>query len=83
LRWIAVDAQAMSVDHKPQDDFEKRAARALAAGSDSFQSVQNGVYRYAGPITLSNQCLKCHVPNRRDTKARTAGLVIGIPVQQD
>jgi hypothetical protein len=39
------------------------------------------MYRRAGPITLTNHCLKCHVPDRKSTKNRTAGLIISVPLQ--
>lgn len=82
LRWISVNAQAMNVDHEPRDDFEKRAAQALAAGKPEYESVEPGVYRHAGAVTLSSECLKCHLPQRTSTEARAAGLVISIPVRQ-
>ena len=31
-RWLAVNAQAMSVEHEPKDDFEKQAAIAIRGG---------------------------------------------------
>ena len=80
LRWLAVDAQAMNVDHKPRDEFEKQAVQELASGKDEFERVENGVYRRAGAITLTSDCLKCHSPNRTSNKDRSAGLVITIPV---
>jgi hypothetical protein len=80
LRWLVVDAQAMNVDHVAQDDFERAAVQALAAGKESHEQAAEGVYRHAGPITLTSDCLKCHLPNRNSTKPRTAGLIITIPV---
>jgi len=79
-RWLAVDGQAMNVDHQPQDEYEKAAAKALASGKREFEQFEGGVYRYAGPITLDSHCLKCHVPNRTSTEARTAGLIITMQV---
>jgi hypothetical protein len=81
LRWLAVNAQAMNIDHKPKDDFEKDAVKALASGKDEFELVENGVYRHVGAITLSAECLKCHVPNRTSLEDRAAGLVIAMPVK--
>jgi hypothetical protein len=81
LRWIAVNTDAMSVDHKPRTDFEKDAAQALASGKAEYEATENNVYRHAGPIRLASQCLKCHVPNRKSTADRTAGLVISIPLK--
>ena len=80
LRWLAVDAQAMNVDHKPRDEFEKQAVQVLTSGKDEYERVENGVYRRAGAITLTSDCLKCHAPNRTSNKERSAGLVITIPV---
>ncbi len=82
LRWLAVNAEAMHVGHKPQDDFEKAAVTALAAGKESHEQTADGVYRYAGAITLGSECLKCHLPNRKSTEDRTAGLVIAIPLAE-
>jgi len=82
LRWLVVEGQAMNSDHLAQDDFERAAVQSLLAGKKVHESLENGYYRRAGAITLSNVCLKCHVPDRRDTRNRTAGLVISIPVRQ-
>ena len=83
-RWIAVNAQAMSLDHKPKDQFEFDAAKALSLGKDVHEVVEDGVYRRAGPITLFSSCLKCHFPSRTArTRGRIAGLVISIPVKTD
>jgi hypothetical protein len=81
LRWLAVEGQAMNTDHKPRDAFEREAVEALKSGSRQFERAENGVYRRAGSITLGNHCLKCHVPNRKSTEDRTAGLIIAIPIE--
>lgn len=83
LRWLVVEGQAMNTDHKPQDAFEKEAVEALKSGKQEFERSENGVYRRAGAITLTSHCLKCHVPDRKNTKNRTAGLLISIPVKED
>lgn len=70
----------MNIDHNPKDDFEKEAAKALASGKDEHELSADGLYRYAGPITLGAECLKCHLPSRTSNKSRTAGLLISIPV---
>jgi len=80
LRWLAVDAQAMNKDHEPASDFEKDAAAKLAAGATSHEQVDGGTYRRVGKIVLESECLKCHQPTRMDTRPRTAGLVIAMPV---
>ncbi len=79
LRWLAVNADAMNIDHSPQTDFEREAVEALAAGKQEFETSETNVYRYAGSIRLSSQCLKCHAPRRTSTEGRVAGLVIAIP----
>lgn len=81
LRWLAVNADAMNADHKPQTDFEKQAAAALAAGKEEYESVAEGVYRRAGPITLTSDCLGCHAPTRTSNQDRAAGLIIAMPVK--
>ncbi len=83
VRWLAVNAQAMNVDHKPQDAFEKNAVRVLTSGTEELESVGDGVYRHAGSITLSSECLKCHLPHRTSTKDRAAGLVITMPIRRN
>jgi hypothetical protein len=82
LRWLTVEGQAMNSDHKPRDTFEHDAVKALKSGKPAFERAENGVYRRAGSITLLNDCLKCHIPNRTSTKNRTAGLIISIPIKK-
>jgi hypothetical protein len=79
-RWLVVEGQAMNTDHLPQSDFELAAVKTLKAGKLNHEQVVDGIYRRAAGITLSNHCLKCHVPDRRNTKDRIAGLVISIPI---
>jgi hypothetical protein len=80
MHWLVVNADAMNVDNKPRDDFEKDAARALASGKREFEAFGGNVYRFAGSIRLASQCLKCHVPRRTSTEDRAAGLVISMPL---
>jgi hypothetical protein len=82
LRWLAVEGQAMNADHKPQGAFENEAVKALKEGKQYFDHSENGIYRRAGAITLTNHCLKCHVPDRKSTENRTAGLIIAILVSE-
>ena len=81
LRWLAVEGQVMNTDHNPQDEFEHAAVKALKAGQPAYEQTTSDTYRRAGPVTLTNVCLKCHVPDRKSTKDRTAGLIIAIPVR--
>lgn len=80
IRWLAVTGQAMNQDHLPQNDFEKQAVKAIASGAEEYELAENGVYRHAGVITLTAECLKCHVPNRTNLNNRAAGLVIAMPI---
>ena len=81
LRWLAVDGQAMNTDHVAGDAFETEAVKALKSGKLFHEEVTDRTYRRAAPITLSNHCLKCHMPDRRSTKDKTAGLIISIPTE--
>ena len=83
-RWIAVNARAMSIDHTPKADFEKKAARRFIAGDSSYETVENGIYRRAGPITLFGSCINCHAPAPMNQDVRRfAGLVISMPVKPE
>lgn len=82
LRWLVVEGQAMNADHQAKTDFEQAAVEALKSGKESYEQVVDGTYRHAGPITLTNHCLKCHVPDRKNTDDRIAGLIISIPLQR-
>ena len=82
LRWLAVQGEAMNSDHKPQNDFEREAAAALAAGSEEFERVADGTYRRAATITLTSECLKCHAPSRTSNKPLAAGLIVSLPVRE-
>lgn len=63
--------------------FEKKAVQALRTGQPEFEASDEGVYRHAGLIRLSSQCLKCHVPLRTSNKERAAGLIIAMPVTKN
>ena len=73
LRWLAVDGRAMNIDHNPRDEFEEEASKSLASGKDEHELVADGVYRYAAPITLRAECLKCHFPAGPATRAEWPG----------
>ncbi len=84
-KWISVNTRAMSIDHRPEGDFEKQAAREIADGETEYELVENGVYRRAEGISLMNRgCLGCHLGFGTSSKTdRFAGLVITIPVTKD
>lgn len=81
LRWLVVDGQAMNVAHIPKSQFEKDAAKALASGQEEFELAQQGMYRRAGKIALTSECLKCHLPSRMSASPRSAGLIIAMPIE--
>jgi hypothetical protein len=86
LRWISVNIRPMSIDHEPETDFEKRAARQLASGKEtSIESVEAGTYRRAGSIALGGGCLSCHTTSFTPPSAapKFAGLVISIPTTME
>jgi len=82
-RWIAVNTEAMNVDHEPKSEIEKLAAKSLAEGNESFERVEDGVYHRAGSVALVAGCLRCHESGliQRRQRKRVAGLVISIPVK--
>lgn len=82
IKWLGVNAKTMDSDHKPEDRFEERAVEALASGKTSYEAVESNIYRHAGLIKLQNECLKCHVPDRKTLEDRAAGLVINIPFRE-
>jgi cytochrome c553 len=86
VRWISANTKAMSLDNEPQDEFERLAAKAISAGKDSFDRVENGSYRRAGAIVLGGSCITCHAASTfgpPPTTPRYAGLVISLPVVGD
>lgn len=85
-KWIAVNAKAMSIDHHPEGEFEKQAAKEIGAGKHEYERVEKGVYRRAVSISLNNNgCLGCHLgfSANKNKKARFAGLILSIPVKQE
>jgi hypothetical protein len=84
-RWITVNAKVMNVDHEPKDEFEKQAAKAIAAGEIAHELVEEGVYRRAQGISLMNKgCLQCHLGfGASGRRERFAGLVLEIAVSGD
>lgn len=82
-RWMSVNLKAMSFDHEPQSDFEKKAAREIAAGKSEVEEVEGGYYRRVAGIPLTGGCLGCHEGFfKPPTKApKFAALVISIPIK--
>jgi hypothetical protein len=81
VKWLAVNAKVMNAKNRPKTEFDKLAAAAIAGGSEMFEASADGVYQYAGKITLGNQCLKCHVPQRTSLEDRMAAVVISMPLK--
>lgn len=80
IHWLAVNARAMNVDHKPRNSFETSAVRALSGGQEEVDAVEQGVYRHAGVIPLGAECMTCHLPGQTRAAKRVAALVIEMPV---
>lgn len=84
-RWIAVNTKAMSINHEPETEFEKRAAREIGSGKDHVESIDKDYYHRATAIPLGAGCVSCHngllaPPN---SIPRFAGLVISVPITSD
>lgn len=81
-RWISVNTKAMNIDHEPKSDFEKQAAKEIAAGKPDFESVDTEVYRRATAIPLKAGCVGCHAGAfaASSKTPRFAGLVISVPL---
>ena len=82
-KWISVNTKAMSVDHTPDSDFERRAAAVLANGTAEITTVEDGYFRRAGSVPLGLGCISCHTGGSFAPPQKTprfAGLVISIPV---
>jgi len=83
-RWISASLQPMSLNHAPTSDFEKQAAKEIAAGKAAVDAVEGGYYRRAGAISLSGGCVACHGGLfQGEGRRQFAGLVISIPITSD
>lgn len=81
VKWLIVETDVVNIDHKPEGEFEHTAVKVLKSGKPMHEAIEGNRYRYAGPIRLQSQCLKCHVRNRKSTEDRTAGLSISMPTK--
>ncbi|MBL9157036.1 MAG: DUF3365 domain-containing protein [Verrucomicrobiales bacterium] len=79
IRWLGGNA-GKGKDHVPKDGFEEKAVAALIAGAPEYEGVETGRYRFVGPIKMQNQCLKCHVRDRKSLEDRVGGLAISFPL---
>lgn len=81
-RWISASLQPMSIDHAPESEFEKRAAKEIAAGTPHLEVVEADHYRRAIAIPLTGGCLGCHEKHfQRRLGKQFAGLVISMPLR--
>jgi hypothetical protein len=80
VRWVAGEGTVMNTDNKPRNDFERQAIKAITGGDKEFESLEKGIFHFAGSITLQNECLKCHVPDRTSLEERFAALAVSIPL---
>ncbi|MFN8706125.1 MAG: hypothetical protein ACK50J_05545, partial [Planctomyces sp.] len=85
--WISVNTEAMNIDHEPKTEFEKHAAKKIAAGSDFVEHVQDGYYERIGSIPLRAGCVGCHSrqfgSGGKSLTRKFAGLVIRIPIAEE
>ena len=83
--WISVNLKAMSINHEPSTDFEKRAAKEIATGESEVETTEDGYYRRATAIPMTGGCISCHagVFNQSVKSRKFAALVISIPVETD
>lgn len=81
-RRISVNTKAMNIDHEPKSDFEKQAAREIAAGKPAFEVIDADFYRRATAIPLKAGCVGCHAGAfaASSKTPRFAGLVISVPL---
>lgn len=79
IRWLGGNA-GKGKDHVPKDGFEEKAVAALIAGAPEYEGVEKARYRFVGPIKMQNQCLKCHVRDRKSLEDRVGGLAISFPL---
>src|SRR5690606_5086182 len=82
-RWLAINTEAMNIDHEAKTEFDKKAVEALSAGKEEYEAVEDGVYRRAGAITLRAGCMKCHVSalTKQIKNERVAAIVVSMPVE--
>lgn len=80
--WISVNLKAMSINHEPKTDFERKAAREIAAGKSEIEEIDGGFYRRATAIPMAGGCISCHggLFKQQSKTQKFTGLVITIPV---
>jgi len=80
--WISVNLKAMSINHEPKTEFEKRAAREIAAGEATVEVIEDGYFRQASAVSMTGGCISCHAGffNQPSKSQKYAGLIISIPI---
>ena len=83
--WISVNLKAMSINHEPSTEFEKRAAKEIATGESEVETTEDGYYRRATAIPMAGGCISCHagVFSQPAKTRKFAALVISIPVETE
>ena len=81
IRWLASEETIMNRDNKAIDAFQQKALEKITTGSHEYSKFEEGKFRFAGVIVLQNQCLKCHVSDRRSLEDRFAALEISMPAK--
>ena len=79
IRWLGGNANK-GKDHLPKDRFEEDAVAAMFSGKEEYEAVEGGRYRHVGMIRIQNECLKCHVRDRKSLEDRFGGLAISMPL---
>lgn len=80
-KWISASLPPMSNDHKPESEFEKRAAKEITDGTPQLETLEDGYYRRAVAVPLSRGCVGCHQGRARGpNKKHFTGLIISIPL---
>jgi hypothetical protein len=63
----------LNPENAPADSFEQEAIRAFRKGQPHYEKVENGAFRFATAITISERsCITCHV------RAREGDLIGGV-----
>lgn len=80
--WISVNMKAMSINHEPKTEFEKRAAREFVTGEEVVEVIEDGYFRQASPVSMTGGCISCHAGffNQPSKSPKYTGLVISIPI---
>lgn len=83
--WISVNLKAMSINHEPSTEFEKRAAKEIATGESEVETTEDGYYRRATAIPMTGGCISCHagVFSQPAKSRKFAALIVSIPVTDE